>query len=49
MSTHNCTVSGHLYDDDWPWPDQADMRPLAPGSRAGDPCIWCAHEKGTDE
>jgi hypothetical protein len=46
---HDCAASGHLYDDDWPWPEQAVWRALAPGSSVGDPCIWCDHDKGADE
>lgn len=48
-TAHDCAALGHLYDDDWPWPDQTDMRALAPGSRVGDPCIWCDHEKAAGE
>lgn len=38
------TTDGHQYDDDWPFMDD-DLRFLAPGSRVGDPCVWCDHEK----
>ncbi len=34
----------HEYDDDWP-SVEPDLRYLAPGSRAGDPCMWCPADK----
>lgn len=34
----------HAFDDDWPFL-ALDVSGLASGSRLGDPCVWCEHEK----
>lgn len=34
----------HEYDDDWPF-HLEEVRQHAPGSKAGDPCVWCPKEK----
>ena len=39
----------HEYDDDYPFESvfelQDHLRNTSPGSRLGDPCVWCDHEK----
>ena len=49
---HSCPgcehENGHQYDDDHPFDNdwtREYFQSIGSGSRVGDPCVWCDHEK----